>query len=108
MISENYYATIKLKSVKQVYRELLIKDKDLNVLIPSYVTFCKELKNCSPYEMELARKGSRAVKKYEEVFLNYTLLCLNIRNCQIPQQNTYFKDVMVASFHLRRGINGWG
>ncbi|WP_225986039.1 TnsA endonuclease N-terminal domain-containing protein [Psychrobacillus glaciei] len=60
------YATIKSKTAKEVYRELLVKCEELNYLAPSYATLCTEIKNLSVYEIEMARKGKRAAYKYEK------------------------------------------
>lgn len=62
------YETIKLKSAKQVYRELLVKCEEFNIDIPSYQTFCNAINNRSKYEVEKERKGKRASYKYEEIY----------------------------------------
>jgi len=62
------YETSKLKSAKQVYRELLVKCEEFNIDIPSYQTFCNTINNRSKYEVEKKRKGKRASYKYEEIY----------------------------------------
>ncbi|MCM3358648.1 TnsA endonuclease N-terminal domain-containing protein [Psychrobacillus sp. MER TA 171] len=68
MITESY-ETIKSKSAKQVYRELLVKCEESNFYVPSYATFCETINNRAKYDIEKARKGSRASYKYEEFYI---------------------------------------
>ncbi|WP_342559806.1 TnsA endonuclease N-terminal domain-containing protein [Psychrobacillus sp. FSL W7-1457] len=67
VISESY-ETIKSKSAKQVYRELLVKCEESNFYVPSYATFCETINNRAKYDVEKARKGNRASYKYEEFY----------------------------------------
>lgn len=62
------YETIKSKSAKAVYRELLLKCDELDIDVPSYQTFCKAINSRSIYEVEKARKGERASYKHEEFY----------------------------------------
>ena len=67
MIADSY-ETIKSKSAKQVYRELLVKCEEFNIDAPSYQTLCNAINSLSKYEVEKARKGRRASYKYEEFY----------------------------------------
>lgn len=73
VIAESY-ENIKLKSIKAVYRELLVKCDEKKLIPPSYQTFCKEIKMRSVYDVEKARKGEKAAYKYEELhhYLEFT------------------------------------
>lgn len=75
-IIANSYETIKAKSAKAVFRELLVRCKELNIVAPSYQTFCNTINNRPTYELEKARKGERAAYKYEEFYneLEFTTL----------------------------------
>ena len=64
----NSYGTIKSKSAKSVYRELLLECDELNIDAPSYQTFCKAINTPSTYEVEKSRKGARASYKHEEFY----------------------------------------
>ena len=84
MITESY-ETIKSKSAMQVYRELLVKCEELNFYVPSYSTFCETINNRAKYDIEKARKGSRASYKYEEFYteLEFTTPKHGERNFEI-------------------------
>lgn len=67
-VIKNNYDTIKQKSAKAVYRELLVKCDELNIEAPSYQSFCKTIKNRSVYATTKARKGERAAYNNEELY----------------------------------------
>lgn len=67
MITENY-ATIKSKSVREVYREFIVKCEELQIPDASYKALWKAINVRSKYDIERARKGGRAAYKYEEFY----------------------------------------
>ncbi|MGG0720136.1 DDE-type integrase/transposase/recombinase [Robertmurraya massiliosenegalensis] len=67
MISDSY-KTIKQKTAREVYGELINKCDELNLYPPSYQTFCAVLKNEKVYDLEYSRKGNRAAYKHEEFY----------------------------------------
>lgn len=72
-IIEDSYKTIKLKTARVVYGELVVKCEEQNLYLPSYQTFCKTIKNQNVYDVELSRKGKRAAYKYEEFYVELEL-----------------------------------
>lgn len=68
-IITNSFETIKLKSAKAVYRELLVKCDRLKLIPPSYQSFCKAIKSRPIHEVVKARQGERAAYKNEEFYM---------------------------------------
>jgi putative transposase len=67
MISDSY-KTIKQKTARAVYGEVVHKCEELNLYVPTYQSFCKAIKNENVYDVENSRKGKRAAYKHEEFY----------------------------------------
>ncbi|WP_159438171.1 TnsA endonuclease N-terminal domain-containing protein [Salimicrobium flavidum] len=64
----NSYETIKLKTAKIVYGELLIECEKRNLYAPSYQTFCKAIKNEKSFSVKENREGRRAAYEHEDFY----------------------------------------
>lgn len=72
-VISNSYKTIKQKTARAVFGEILVKCDQVNTKRPSYVTVCENIKNLSAYDVELNRKGKRAAYKHEEFYMELEL-----------------------------------
>lgn len=70
---EEQYETVKQKSKRAVYGQLLVAAEAAKVKVPSYPTFCQRVNQRDQYEQTKRRQGERAAYWLEPLFLELSL-----------------------------------
>jgi transposase InsO family protein len=70
---EEQYETIKQKSKRAVYGQLIVAAKEAKVKPPSYPTFCQRVNQRDQYEQTKRRQGERAAYWLEPLYLELSL-----------------------------------
>ena len=70
---EEQYETIKQKSKRVVYGQLIVAADEAQVKVPSYPTFCQRISQRDQYEQAKRRQGARAAYRLEPLYLELSL-----------------------------------
>jgi transposase InsO family protein len=69
---ETKYETLKQKSKRAVYGQLLLEGEKQQIMVPSYTTFCHWVNRRPRYEQIKQRQGKRAAYLYEPFYFELT------------------------------------
>jgi putative transposase len=70
---EEHYETIKQKSKRAVYGQLIVAAEEAKVKVPSYPTFCQRISQRNQYKQTKKRQGKRAAYWLEPLYLELSL-----------------------------------